>query len=154
VASDFIKNIYLFKEFNHDELKQIAHIVKSEVYNTGDEIFSQSDKANSLYVIKMGTIKLQQKGKGGENIYLTTLGSGSHFGEMSLLDNETRSTTASAVERTEILRIEYTQLKEILEGHPAISVKFYKALASFLCGRLRVTTLDLSFVREKNLKHF
>ena len=38
------------------------------------------------------------------------------------------------------------------EGERA--VKFYRSLALFLCGRLRLTTTDLSFAREKNLRHF
>ncbi len=154
MAAEIIKNIYLFKECHQQELSQIHHIVKTEVYNPGDEIFSQNDRATSLYIIKMGTVKIQQKGSTGDVINLATFGSGSHFGEMSFLDGETRSATVSAVEKTEILKIEYAELKKVMEENPSLSIKVHKALATFLCGRLRVTTTDLSFAREKNLRHF
>jgi hypothetical protein len=42
----------------------------------------------------------------------------------------------------------------LLEGSPPIASKFYRALARFLSNRLRQTTTDMSFAREKNLRHF
>ncbi len=154
MAAEIIKNIYLFKECSPAELSQVQHLVQTQVMNPGDEIFSQGDRALSLYIVKMGTVRIEQKSKSGEVIHLATFGSGSHFGEMSFLDGETRSATVSAVEKTEILKIDYHALKEMMETHPALAVKIYRALAGFLCGRLRVTTTDLSFAREKNLRHF
>jgi CRP/FNR family cyclic AMP-dependent transcriptional regulator len=154
MAAEIIKNIYLFKECSQQELSQVQHIVQSEVFNPGDEIFSQNDRAIALYIVKMGTVKIEQKSSKGDVINLATFGSGSHFGEMSFLDHETRSATVSAVEKTEILKIDYQALKTVMESHAGLSGKIYKALACFLCGRLRVTTTDLSFAREKNLRHF
>ena len=45
-------------------------------------------------------------------------------------------------------------LRKVLDANPTISVKVYHSIALFLCGRLRVTTTDLSFARERNIRHF
>ena len=73
---------------------------------------------------------------------------------MAFLDGESRSATATAIEKTDIIRLEYGKLLEVLNTNPAIAVHFYRELAKFLCGRLRITTNDLSFAREQNFSHF
>ena len=153
MGTGLLQNIYLFKEFTPQELELLAQAVKSETYTAGSEIFSEKDKADALYVIKFGSVKIARMGKADE-INVATLGTGGHFGEMAFLDGEPRSATVSVVENTEILRIGYDTLAEVFTKQPSMAVKFYKSLATFLCGRLRVTTMDLSFAREKNIRHF
>lgn len=73
---------------------------------------------------------------------------------MAFVDGEPRSATAVALEKSEILQIDFEALKAHFDKNSAMAVKFYRSLANFLCGRLRVTTMDLSFSREKNIRHF
>jgi len=90
----------------------------------------------------------------GERIDVATLGSGSHFGEMALIDGAKRSASAETLEATTIFRFDYGKIQSVLNGSPPIASKFYRALARFLSNRLRQTTTDMSFAREKNLRHF
>ncbi len=149
---NLLNNIYLFKEMLPGELDLINEIAVVKTYSAGDDIFSQSDKATSLYVIGFGSVKIHIKSSEDGNIEVTNLGTGSHFGEMALLDSEERS--ATALEKTDIVTLEYSKLNELLDSEPQLAVRFYRALAKLLCGRLRVTTNDLSFAREKNISHF
>jgi CRP-like cAMP-binding protein len=153
MGTSLLQNIYLFKEFTPQELEALAQAVKSETYTAGSEVFSEKDTADAMYVIKFGSVKIARMGKADE-INVATLGTGGHFGEMAFLDGEPRSATVTVVENSEILRIGYDSLGQIFAKQPTMAVKFYKALATFLCGRLRVTTMDLSFAREKNIRHF
>jgi hypothetical protein len=41
-----------------------------------------------------------------------------------------------------------------LNQDAAAALAFYRELSHFLAGRLRMTTNDLNFAREKNLHHF
>lgn len=154
MSTQLLQNVYLFKEMSPAELDKIKSIVKESSYVPGDEIFSQGDDAHSLYVIKFGSVRIQQKSSAGDSIDVATLGTGSHFGEMAFVDGERRSATVTAMERTEILTMDFGDFRKVLEANPAIAVKLYRAFAHFLCGRLRITTNDLSFAREKNLRHF
>lgn len=154
MAQDLLKKIYLFQDLNDQELSYVNQVTQLKTYNPGDEIFSQGDPATALYVIRMGSVKIIKKGKQDTDINITTMGSGAHFGEMSMLDHETRSATAEVLEKSEILQMDYAQLNKVFEAHPQIALKIYRALSIFLCGRLRLTTNDLSFAREKNLRHF
>jgi CRP/FNR family cyclic AMP-dependent transcriptional regulator len=152
-AQSLLQNVYLFKELAPKELELVSAIAKAETFNSGDEIFTEGDAAVSLFVLKFGSVKIQHSGK-SDRVDVATLGSGSHFGEMAFLDNEKRSASVLAMEKTDIVRIDFIDLRKVLDANPAMAVKVYRALAHFLCGRLRITTTDLTYAREKNLRHF
>src|SRR5436190_1477174 len=136
---NLLQNVYLFKELSSKELDQLNAIAQLESHLIGDEIFIQGDPAVSLYIVKYGTIRIQQRGKNDNMVNVATLGGGSHFGEMPFIDGEHRSATVTVTEPGELVRIDYDRLKGLLMDSPAIAVKVYRAMAHFLCGRLRVT---------------
>ena len=70
------------------------------------------------------------------------------------IDGAKRSASAETLEATTIFRFDYSKIQSVLNGSPPIASKFYRALARFLSNRLRQTTTDMSFAREKNLRHF
>ena len=153
-SQNLLQNIYLFKLLSGEELEVVSEAAEVETFNGTDDIFSQGDRATALYVIKYGSVRIHQRSSTGDTIEIATLGTGSHLGEMGFVDGEPRSASATALEKTDIIVFSYDKLRQVLDRHPTIAVKFYKELAHFLCGRLRITTNDLSFSREKNLSHF
>lgn len=154
VQLSLLQNVYLFKSLNSEALEKISELVETETIAAGGDIFCEGDKALALYLIKHGSVHIRRESSKGDKIEVAALGTGSHFGEMSFVDDEPRSASATAVEKSEILTIPYDRLRALLEDRPQIAIPFYKELSHFLCGRLRVTTTDLSFSREKNLTHF
>lgn len=153
MGAQLLKNVYLFKDLNATELDQLNELAQVETYNLGDEIFAEGDAAASLFLIKYGSVRIRRSGQ-SDGVDIAQLGTGAHFGEMSFVDGEPRSTTIIAAEKSEIVKIDFSALRAHFEKHPAVAVKFYRSLANFLCGRLRLTTMDLSFPREKNIRHF
>ncbi len=152
--SALLKNVYLFKDLDQKELAAVSEICKSQSLNSGDSLFIKGEPAQALFLIKFGSIKIQQTTKSGDSLVVSTLGTGSHFGEMPFIDGEVRSASAMAAEPTEIISIPYDKLRAYLNQNRDASVKIYRSIAHFLCGRLRATTTDLNFAREKNLTHF
>lgn len=152
--ANLLKKLYLFKDLSDGEIALIEKATNKMSFGPGDEVFSQGERAKSLFVIQSGTVKIHQVTPSGDNVEITRIGMGSHFGEMSFLDSEVRSASATALEQSEILNVDYDKLSEIMIEHPGIAVHFYRQFAHFLCGRLRVTTKDLSFSRSKILSHF
>ena len=61
---------------------------------------------------------------------------------------------AKTLEPTSVFRFDYEKIRALLDRSPAIGSIFYRALAHFLSHRLRQTTTDLTFAREKNLRYF
>ncbi len=152
--TNLLKKLYLFKDLSEGELAVVEKATSTESYGPGDEVFSQGDRAKALLIIQSGSVKIHQVTDTGDSVEITRIGSGSHFGEMSFLDGEPRSASATALEQSIIVFVDYDKLSEIMITHPGISVHFYRQFAQFLCGRLRITTKDLSFSRSKILSHF
>lgn len=154
MSRSLIQNVYLFKTFEPKELDAVGEIGTAQRFQGGDTIFINGEVANAMYLIKHGSIHIQQSTKAGDSLTVATLGTGSHFGEMALIDGQKRSATAVAAEPAELIVIPYDKLNAYLAQNKDAAVKFYRELSAFLCGRLRVTTTDLNFAREKNLSHF
>ncbi|HCX88829.1 MAG TPA: hypothetical protein DG761_12485 [Gammaproteobacteria bacterium] len=150
-----LENLYMFRGLSAADLSRIEAIAELESYSSGDLIFRQNDAADAFFVIQHGTvnIELDEEGDTGGHIAVATLGTGSHFGEMGFIDNQPRSASAIAASYSDILRIGYSAMKEVLESDSELSIHVYQQLARFLCSRLRLTTLDLRYERSQNLGH-
>jgi len=153
MAASLLQDIYLFKEFQPQELDQLSQKGVLKTFNAGAEIFGEGNQAQSMFVIRSGTVTIGRE-LAGKTIQLAQLGSGAHFGEMSFVDGQPRSASASATERTEVLEIGFDALRTYFDQNPGVAVKFFRSMSHFLAGRLRMTTMDLSFAREKNIRHF
>lgn len=154
MSRSLLQNVYLFKSMSEGELGALSEICQSQNLSAGQTVFIRGETATALYLIKHGSVKIQQSMKSGDNVDVSTLSAGSHFGEMAFVDGEPRSATATAAESSELVVVPYDKLNLFLAKNKEAAVKFYRELAHFLCGRLRVTTNDLSFSKEKNLTHF
>lgn len=154
MSRSLLQNVYLFKGLSHLEVDAISALGETQVYSPRDTVFIKGETAKAMYFIKFGSIRIQQTAKSGDAMDVATLAAGSHFGEMAFVDGEPRSATAVAAERTELVVLPYEKLQVYLDKNIDVAVKFYRELAHFLCGRLRVTTSDLSYAKEKNLSHF
>ena len=153
MAAQLLQDIYLFKDLLPKELDQLSELGTVKSYQSEDEVFREGEEAKSLYVIRHGTVSIRQAGK-DKDLDVAQLGTGAHFGVMSFADGNPRSATAVARERTELLEISFDKLAAYFDKNPTTALKVYRSLTRFLAGRLRVTTMDLSFSREKNIRHF
>ena len=154
VKTEVLKKLYLFKDLTDSELETVQSAAELKQCNPGDEITSQGESAKSLFLVEYGSIKIHLTEENGESVEIARLGSGSHFGEMPFLDGEPRSASATAIEPSEIVVVNYDKLSEIMAEHQGIAVHFYRQFAHFLCGRLRMTTKDMTFARSKVVSHF
>jgi len=152
MAKELLSNIFLFKGLPNDEIHSLSLLTKTEAFHSHQVIFSQGDKADALYIVKYGSVEIRHSSPHGEDILVSTLGTGSHFGEMGFIDGKKRSGTAMAMEDCEILRLEYAKMNHAFEKAPVMAAHFFKVMAHFLAGRLENTTRDLTFARERKLK--
>ncbi len=154
ISDSLLQGVYLFTDLNPDERASLARIAEAMSLPAGFPIFRAGDAATALYLIDNGSVRLAVTSSGGKTVGVATLGSGSHFGEMALIDGAQRSATAETLEPTSMFRFDYDRVTALLDRAPATAAKLYRSLARFLSNRLRQTTTDMSFAREKNLRYF
>ena len=100
-------------------------------------LFNDGEKANSLYIIQNGQLRLfKPKGKGF--IEIAVLRAGEVIGEMAYFDDDgggKRSCSASAMVSSEVIEISFTAFAKTMSGlNP-----WFKTIINTLANRLRAT---------------
>ena len=149
-----LRGVYLFADLSSEGLSQLAKIAEPRKLPAGYSIFRAGDPATAFYLIKDGSVRVSVHTPEGDPVEVATLGTGSHFGEMALVDGMKRSATAETLEPTAVLCFDYEKMHGLLAKSPATASNVYRAFARFLSNRLRQTTTDMSFARGKNFRHF
>jgi CRP-like cAMP-binding protein len=99
-------------------------------YRTNDLIFAQGDKANAIFYIKGGKIKLTVLSKQGKEAVVALLKEGDFFGEGCLAGQPLRMATATALEPSVVMKVEKAVVVSLLHEEPSFSELFVAHLLS------------------------
>jgi len=95
---DLLKAIPLFESFNNSELRHLASLLKGQSLDKGEILFHKGDTGSAFFIIANGLIRISVSNKAGDEVTFAHLRGGDFFGEMALLDEQTRSADATALE--------------------------------------------------------
>jgi CRP-like cAMP-binding protein len=123
-----LKSLNLFKDTPENILADLAPLMKEMQYEQGIEIFKEGETGDCMYIIQQGNIKIH---KG--NTMLAILKEKEVFGELSLLDADTRSASATADTDCILYKIDQEPFYELMDERPEVAKGFIK----ILCQRLR-----------------
>ena len=123
-----LKSLNIFSESPETILSELAPLMQEEEIENGTIIFNEGDIGDSMYIIYKGQIRIH---KGSTT--LAILKEKEVFGELSLLDSETRSASATANTDCFLFKIDQEPFYELIETRPEVAKGFIK----ILCQRLR-----------------
>lgn len=86
-----LKKVAIFSGLEDREAKKIAPLFKERDYSAGEAMAEEGQHGIGFFVIESGSAKVTV---GGEE--RTTLGPGSYFGEVALIDDGARTATVTA----------------------------------------------------------
>src|SRR5574337_326140 len=113
-----LEEVTFFQLLDKDERATLAAVLDEANCRKGEVLFRHGDPGDSLYIIRRGQIELFVKDHTGEKIVLTVAGAGDLFGELSLLDNGPRTATAQALDDTDLLVLDRSDLVFFLRQRP------------------------------------
>lgn len=144
-------------------LEELIHKATLHHYREGEMIFQQGDEGDSFYFIRYGFVKLSETKNGGKEVVLAYLKGGHHFGEMSLFqDGGKRMATATAIHRTEVIRIARSDFLDIVKNHPRLKDSMEIAIDNLKKKNVYIsqddhaenilnTLIDSGFIRAKEI---
>ena len=141
--AEILRNIPLFSDLTPRELKVLEGAVHHRTYQAGETVFVESEPGAGMYVIQSGHVSIVLHHNQENRILLADLEPGEFFGEMALLGDTTRSATAVARDRSELIGFFHPDLLEIINLHPHIGAKIAFGLSKTLAERLRYTNSQL-----------
>ncbi len=135
-----LRSSEIFRNTPEQDLIGLAGILE-EVYLEADEnLFRKGDKGNCMYFIYKGRVRIHD-----DNHTLAILDKNEIVGELSVLDAEKRSASATTEEETVLLKLEQEPFYEVLMDNAEI----LKGILKTLCRRLRIMD-DKSVTHHKS----
>lgn len=123
-----LKSTSLFADTPDTILAEIAGIVKEVRIGPGTQVFAKGDDGDCMYIIYEGEISIHD----GNHEY-AVLRNRDFFGELALLDSESRSTSATTKAETLLLRIDQYDFIELLSDRSEVA----KGILTILSQRIR-----------------
>ena len=102
---------------------------------SGDILFREGDRGDSLYVVLHGRLRVSVSGADGADRVIREAGRGEHVGEFALLTGNPRSATVRAVRDTVLARLSRGSFLRLAEQYPTTMVQLTRMLASWLAER-------------------
>lgn len=129
----FLKEVPLFSHLDDEDFQQLTNICTEKKFEKAQTIFYEEDMGTGFYIIISGQVKIVMLSTDGREHILGLLRERDFFGEMSILDGETRSATAIALSDVKTVTITREDFTKLLRNNPDMSIK----IMFVLCKRLR-----------------
>jgi CRP/FNR family cyclic AMP-dependent transcriptional regulator len=131
---EVLQHCALFKDFSEVGLKIFAEVAVARTIPAGSPIFVESMVAESVFIVKSGTVRVTQKTASGER-ELAILGSGEALGGLSVLAKGVRLVSAVAVSQVEVLEIAHRDYFKKIAEKPQACLKLALAVAADLSAK-------------------
>lgn len=98
----------------------------------GDLLFEQGEIGHEMFVVRSGFVKISLKSQGSIEKTLAILGPGEFVGEMSILNDQPRSATATIYQDAELLVVGVRVLEEMIVHNTEIALRLIRKLGKRL----------------------
>jgi CRP/FNR family cyclic AMP-dependent transcriptional regulator len=102
-------------------------------------ILSEGDSSDSLYLILSGKVKVFLTDENGKEAIINYQEAGEYFGELSLIDDSTRSASIMTVDKSTLAVITKQAFHQIMKENPDIAIHLLKDLVR----RIRTLTEEV-----------
>jgi CRP-like cAMP-binding protein len=125
---ELIRKVNLFDALTTKELETVADACKRAQFRSGENIVTQGDPSARLYIIIDGTADAYVHGAKVE-----TIGPGDYFGEIAVIDGQSRAATVTATSPVSALSLANFNVKRLIRTMPDIGFKMLRKA----CERIR-----------------
>lgn len=135
-----LREVGLFGALSDEVLDHLARSLKTLRVATGDSVFREGDTmAREMYVVLEGEMEVSKRSRRGREMRVAILGPTDCFGEMSLIDMQSRSASVRAIAPSRLIKM----TSEDMDALYRYDLKSYSLIvlniARHLSRRLRVT---------------
>ena len=123
----------MFSDLGSDELQRLSNLCHTQHLGVGEVLFQKGDSGDALFGIRRGQIRIETGAADGSRLTLNFMGPGELFGEVAVLDSQSRTADAAAAEATELFVLRREDFLSFLEREPKVAIK----IIQLLCQRIR-----------------
>ena len=123
----------MFADLGADELQRLANLCHTQHVANGEVLIQKGDHGDALFGVRRGQVRIETGASAGSRLTLNFMGPGDLFGEVAVLDGQSRSADATAGEASELFVLRREDFLAFLEREPKVAIK----IIMLLCQRIR-----------------
>ncbi len=146
-----VRQLKLFSSLSDDEIDILVRHSKIRSLDEDEVLFHQGDDGDFFAIIIDGRIEITKHTEKETPVALASLTSGDTLGEMALIDQETRSASAIAIEPSSVFVLSRKSFNLLVDQYPRCGTKLLRKIAIILCNHIRETSRLLAETIEPSL---
>ena len=135
----------LFEGLDEKTLAYLGERAVRTTFEKGRTIFYQDEPGDTLFVVAEGLVKVWVSSGSGEEMVMATLRRPDAFGELSAVDGNGRSASATALEPSVLVSLDRATLLDSVHRHPNVADAMLRGLGG-LARRITEQASDLVFL--------
>jgi CRP/FNR family transcriptional regulator, cyclic AMP receptor protein len=157
VDNAFLRKIFLFRDLSEDEMEEVLSRTQTRNFAAEAVIIEEGETGDSMFILLSGEVaitkrlvlgldkdtpkeRVMNRLKAEDGVYFEEV---TLFGEMTLLENEVRSATVTALSECVLLELHQKDFLDLIQNRPVLGVKLLLRLTQGLSARLRKTSKDV-----------
>ena len=117
-----LRQVALFAQLAAPEVRRIGELFDTALVEAGERIYQFGDRADRIYILKSGRIKVTRASSTGKEFILYFISPGEIFGELAITGKEFRTGTATVLEDAFICAIDRVHFEAFMLRHPEVSL--------------------------------
>ncbi len=142
---EIIREVPLLARLSEADRRQLASSGRVRSYASGDVLFHEGDRGDSLHIVIEGSVRIAVLSSTGVEAAVALLGPGEFVGDLALLDGLPRSASAIASQATKTLVVTRSAFLRWLSDRPEAALAMLETL-SLRVRRTDEALVDLAFV--------
>lgn len=139
--------LQLFDNLSPGDMSEITAAARSLRKERGEFVYTPGDRAETVYVLKKGRVKLSVLSESGKEFAIDIFQPGDIFGEFALVDDTTRSNMAQALDDALMWVFGKRDFVRFLETRPKLAMNYIRLVG----GRRRRMEKKLSDITTKDV---
>jgi CRP-like cAMP-binding protein len=129
-ARGLLRNVSIFADLEPAATAALERLAEIREYQPGALVVGQEEPGDALFVLVRGKVKVVLYGGSGREVILSIFKvPGDFFGEMSLLDDEPRSASVVAAERSSLLVLSRRDFQTYVASSPRTALRVLRELS-------------------------
>ena len=128
----FLASIPLFSKLSEASLLALGRGGRFKHVENGEVLFFQSDPSELAYIVRTGKISIVLNSPDGREMVINEMHSGDLFGELGILTKKSRSTSAIARTKSELLIVPRQVFLNVIEKEPQLALRILEMTAQRL----------------------
>ena len=128
-STELLRNVRLFSDLDERDLQSLAEEFNERRFSTGEKIALEGEGGLMFFVVESGELSVEVHGEA-----VSTIGPGSSFGEIALIDRRPRTATVTAASDVKAYGLPVFVFRPFVEARPQVAWKLLEAMADRLAA--------------------